>query len=106
MLFTDGAQWWRFDGPRYQEGMGALGTTFLYRKDWWATHPFYDGPKNRTDSEDKPFVKAAMQANQFITAPAGDMIVARIHRDNTSPKCTSGMLWIPTSMPDSLRGKL
>ena len=95
ILFTDGTGWWRFDGPDFQEGRGAFGTTFFYQKDWWREHPFEAKPTCRTDAEDNPFVRRAMAAGGFVGAPAGFMMFARIHRDNTSPKGTSGSKYVP-----------
>ena len=36
MRFTDGARCWRYHGvPHY-----AVGTSLLYRREWWQSHPF------------------------------------------------------------------
>jgi len=100
MLFTDGQRWWRYDGPKFKGGMGAFGTSFFYRRDWWEHgHRFQDGPKNRLDCADNPFCQESMRLNEFVAAPAGEMMFAQIHKDNTSPKCTSGSRWKPCSPP-------
>ena len=104
MLFTDGARWWRFDGPDVQGGKGAFGTTLLYRREWWKKHPFSDGPKNRTDSEDRPFVQTAMMAGRFTSAPAKEMMIARVHGGNTSPKGTTGWKYKSVPVPENLKG--
>jgi glycosyltransferase involved in cell wall biosynthesis len=106
MLFTDGGQWWRYDGPVFKDCYGAFGTSLVYRRDWWAVHQFIDGPKNRTDSEDNPFIRSAMMAGRFIGSPAGEMMVARVHRDNTSPKCTTGSRYVSVPMPTHFQGVL
>ena len=103
MLWTDGVGWWRYDGPLFDGAYGALGTSFLYRKSWWETHHFPRGPVNRVDAEDNPFVQAAMNAGVFVGVPAREMMVARIHPDNTSPKSTGGMRWHPVQDASTLQ---
>ena len=88
LLWTDGSQWWRYVNRDWFGGTG-----LLYRRDWWVTHPHPDGPKHRVDAADKPFVDAAIAAFAFASMPARDMLVARIHGDNTSPKGTTGPDW-------------
>ena len=99
MLFTDSSRWWRCDGPKFDNQMGAFGTSLLYRKSWWKAHPFVDGPKDHANYEDKPFVLQAMRAGRFIGAPGGDLMFARIHADNTSPKGPSSSIYKPVVRP-------
>jgi len=103
MLWTNGSSWWRYDGPLFDGAYGALGTSFLYRKPWWETHHFPRGPVKRVDAEDNPFVQAAMNAGVFVGVPAREMMVARIHPDNTSPKSTGGMRWHPVQDASTLQ---
>lgn len=86
MRFTDGANWWRYQGtPLY-----ALGTSLCYRRDWWQAHPF---PAKQI-GEDSDFVGAANAVRQLATADADDLMHATIHADNTSPRQMSGANWI------------
>lgn len=88
--FTDGEKWWlNTNWP------GGYGASLCYRRDWWLKHPFPD----TSDSEDWAFVQAAMQANVFVAADAGDLMYATIHPGNTSPRVI-GAGWIPCSKPD------
>lgn len=72
---------YRFDADpkRY-----VLGTSLCYRRDWWKAHPFPD----KRVGEDNGFFREAMRGVnwQLIPAPGGQMMVARIHEHNTSPK--------------------
>jgi len=83
--FTDGRNWWK-----NTNWPGGYGASLCYRRDWWAKHPFPD----TSDGEDWHFVQAAMRANEFIAADAGDMMVATMHAGNTSPRVI-GEGWIP-----------
>lgn len=99
MLFTDGTNFWRycgaiFNGSAFSDrNPGAFGTSLIYRKDWWEKHRFLDGPKDYADYEDRAFVTQAIQDGALVSVPAGDMMAARVHADNTSPKCPSGEHW-------------
>ena len=90
LLFTNGSSWWRYDGQVFSgivgNVRGVFGTSLLYRKDWWQKHPFVAGPKDFRDYEDRAFVLAAVRDGQLIEAPAADMMYARVHPDNSSPK--------------------
>jgi hypothetical protein len=77
MKFTDGKQWWR-----YEDETWPLGTSLLYRRDWWERHPF---PPVAVAS-DTPFIKMARAARQVAVAECGDMMVARIHPDSTNKR--------------------
>lgn len=82
MRFTDGKSWWHYAGPRDHF---ALGTSLCFRRDWWEKHPF---PAKQVGS-DVAFVTAAANARQIASVPAGDMMVATIHPENTSPRKTA-----------------
>lgn len=60
----------------------AVGTSLCFRRDWWKTHPFRDNKQR----EDYDFKETARVANQLDIDPGNDMIVARVHADNTAPK--------------------
>ena len=83
--FTDGKSWWK-----NTNWPGGYGASLCYRGDWWMNHPF----ANTSDGEDWHFVQAAMRANEFIAADAGEMMYATIHPGNTSPRVI-GQGWIP-----------
>jgi glycosyltransferase involved in cell wall biosynthesis len=65
----------------------ALGTSLTYLKSFWQSHPFNETLK---DGEDNQFVKEAMRATQLVSVDAGQLMVARIHPNNTSPKDLGG----------------
>jgi len=90
MLFTNGSAWWRYNGQVFSgisgRMLGVFGTSLLYRKDRWRKHQFIAGPKDFRDYEDREFVLAAIRDGQLVEAPAVDMMYARVHPDNSSPK--------------------
>lgn len=77
MKFTDGRDWWLYEGI---ENFVGVGTSLCYRRDWQLAHPF----PPRQLSEDGAFVQAAVSAREFVTATAGDLMHATIHAGNTS----------------------
>lgn len=73
------------DAALYKGRFGsALGTSLVYRRDWWKAHPFPE--HTRQNIEDVPFMNEADKAQQLILSERYDLMVARIHKDNTSPK--------------------
>lgn len=78
MRFTDGTQWWKYQGTRNY----ALGTSLCYRRDWWSAHRF---PSVQV-GEDNQFVTAAQDAGQLVTADADELMYATNHPGNTSPR--------------------
>jgi glycosyltransferase involved in cell wall biosynthesis len=101
MLFYD-----ERDGKLYQWHMPhsparfALGTSMCYRRIWWRSHPFM----SIQIGEDIRFFRQAMrEAHRFVpTAPAGQMMVARVHDYQTSKKSlnkTSYRPMPPTALP-------
>jgi len=77
MRFTDGKDWWLHNnGLSYY----AFGTSLCYRKDWWRTHPF----KSVQEGEDTRFVME--HPKEIAAVEAGDLMIATIHPDNTSPR--------------------
>jgi hypothetical protein len=78
MRFTDGVSWWKYNGtPSY-----ALGTSLLYRRDWWRLHPF----QSKNIGEDNHFVNEAAAAKVLRSVDAGVFMYATIHAGNTSPR--------------------
>lgn len=77
MLFVDEAGgWWLYTGaPGF-----ALGTSLCYTREFWRLHPF----PNQMIAEDYAHVVAAQ--GRIAVVEGGLMMVARIHRGNTSNK--------------------
>lgn len=78
MLFTDGRQWWEYRRAKDY----VLGTSLAYLQSWWKAHPFENVPLG----EDSAFVGIAAKHKQLVAAEAGGMMVATIHRGNTSKR--------------------
>jgi glycosyltransferase involved in cell wall biosynthesis len=76
MRFTDGTTSWKYTGTAHF----ALGTSLLYRKEWWKGHRF----KALQIGEDNAFVSEALAV--LITVDAGDLMWASVHKGNTSPR--------------------
>lgn len=69
----------------------ALGTSLMFKKSFWLQHPFRQDPNALPGvGEDSVFVKAALNAGELISVDAGQLMVARIHDSNTSPKILDG----------------
>jgi glycosyltransferase involved in cell wall biosynthesis len=84
MRFTDGENWWLYQGqPRY-----SLGTALCYRREWWQKIPF----QLSNIGEDNHMVAAAQQAKQIVSEAAGDLMYATIHPGNTSPRSAAN--WV------------
>jgi O-antigen biosynthesis protein len=86
MRFTDGRQWWLYEGdPAF-----VVGASLSYRKAWWSEHPF----ASVQVGEDNGFVAAAASKGQLASGgPAGELMHASIHAANTSPRQTSAANW-------------
>ena len=86
MRFTDGRDWWSYEGqPGY-----AIGTSLCYRKQFWKENNF---PSIQL-GEDREFHLAARRAGQLVTAEAGLLMYATIHNGNTSPRFVENSPWI------------
>lgn len=85
MRFTDGTMWWQYHGASNY----ALGTSLVYRRDWWDAHRFPD----LSVGEDNAFVTAAARARELVSAEAGEMQWATVHPGNTSPRDFRGKNW-------------
>lgn len=86
MKFTDGARWWLYNGSADY----ALGTSLVYRRDFWQRHRFPD----LLVGEDNQFVSRARACGAIVTADAGEMMWASIHQGNTSPRGIRGKQWV------------
>ena len=77
MLFEDtaGRRWKYCGNPHY-----ALGTSLCYEREFWQRQPFPD----RDTGEDNAVVMRARA--ELVAVDAGELMVARIHSGNTSPK--------------------
>jgi hypothetical protein len=95
MLFSDGDRWWKYTGSPTAN----LGTSLCYRKDWWAKHPF----STKQIGEDSDFILEAVRHKQHISADAGELMIASIHRTNTSPRSLSGNSWKKIERPEGLQ---
>ena len=85
MEFRSGNERWLYTGTHGY----ALGTSLMYRKAWWQQNPFPDVQIG----EDAAFARRAYFARQLVTAPAGDLMWATIHPQNTSPRRLAGKQW-------------
>lgn len=86
MRFTDGERCWRYEGTP----MFALGTSLLYRREYWEKHQF----PSRDVGEDNEFGAMAAAERVMSVADAGELMSASIHRGNISPRDMSGHSWI------------
>jgi glycosyltransferase involved in cell wall biosynthesis len=88
MKFTDGANWWQYrGGPHF-----ALATSLTFRRDWWARNKF---PEREDDAADTLFLSPALWQKTFAPDHDMDLMFARIHSQNTSPKIIQlGYSWI------------
>jgi glycosyltransferase involved in cell wall biosynthesis len=76
--------------PRY-----APGSTLVYRRDWWAVHPF---PAINV-GEDNIFVADAARKQQLMVMDGAGLMVATTHQQNTSPRSETRS-WKPVSKSD------
>jgi glycosyltransferase involved in cell wall biosynthesis len=76
MYFTDGSAWWKF----VHSAHFGIGTSLMYRKSWWAAHPFPAVQYN----EDGAFSKEADRYGELVSCEAGLLMVASIHSGNTT----------------------
>jgi glycosyltransferase involved in cell wall biosynthesis len=78
MLFVDESnnEAWHYHG----DGKYALGTSFCFKRELWQASPFPD----LQIGEDNSF--RSRHREQVVSVDAGEMLVARIHAENTSDK--------------------
>lgn len=87
MLFhVEDGRWFKYLGdPSY-----ALGTSLMYRKSFWQSHPFRSPSDTPHWGEDNNFVRDAFCAGELATVDAELLMYARIHGTNTSIKNIDG----------------
>lgn len=61
----------------------ALGSSLCFKREWGLQHGF---PESRAVGSDYKFVQEAIKHKQLADVPRLDLMVARIHSGNTSPK--------------------
>jgi glycosyltransferase involved in cell wall biosynthesis len=83
---------WKYTGPEKY----ALGTSLCFRRELWETYPFPDlmiGEDNAWSGRNR---------NELVSVDAGEMIAARIHGGNTSPKIVNTTQWARVEWPEWL----
>ncbi len=83
--FTDGVEWWRYNG----DAGYAPGSSLLYEKEWALKHPF----QPIQIGEDGQFCATAREFGQIVTAPSNGMLTATVHPGNTSPRNLGNEMW-------------
>lgn len=81
----------------------ACGSSLMYRKSWWTSHPFME---SKPIASDNPFVYAAARAKELDTVIGERMLIARIHDGNTSPKARRGPNYVEVfeALPEAFTG--
>ena len=84
-----------------------LGTSLCYRREWWRHHPF----ESLQIGEDIRFYRQALrEAHRLVPiAPARQLMVARVHDQQTCPKSLGGTSYQrmpPTALPKEFPGAL
>ena len=86
LKFTDGQRWWQYRG----DPVFALGTSLLYKKEFWEKEPFWEVPVPQKpeikSGEDSVFVRTAINQNQLFHQGDEDLMWASIHPGNCSPR--------------------
>ncbi|MDH3307058.1 MAG: glycosyltransferase [Acidimicrobiia bacterium] len=104
LLFYDpvAGQAWRYQYPTRQRRPWVAGSSLLYRRSFWAEHPF----ESVGTGEDTRFV---WQSRSDMVSSIGDerLMVAMIHRRNTARKNTRGSRWsrVPVAEVESILGE-
>jgi glycosyltransferase involved in cell wall biosynthesis len=88
MLFVDEHRKiaWRYRAPNR-----VVGSSLCYTRAFWQSHPF---PNEQI--EESEFMNAAIAAGEFVRADGFDLMVARLHADNTVIKK-------PSNSPETYR---
>lgn len=76
----------------------SLGTSLMYLKSWWKDHPFRPGHPDVNVGEDNAFVREARERDQLIAVDGGQLMVARTHSANTSPRNPHAMEYRPVPL--------
>lgn len=83
-----------------------LGTSLTFFRSWWKNNPFPEDLKNPW-GEDVKFVNQARDKKQILAdQDLKDLMVARIHSDNTSPKDASGDCYLKVRLESLPKGFL
>jgi len=85
MLFeTEDGECWLRTGEKDH----VIGTSMMYRREFWKANPFPSGAGRSIDfvGEDTVFLSAARRIHSVAAVPAGEMMLARIHGGNTITK--------------------
>jgi glycosyltransferase involved in cell wall biosynthesis len=77
MFFTDMVRWWKYTGSDDY----ALGTSLVYRREYWESHPFNE---SCSEGEDNHFIWPARRSSLLTSVDAELLLYATIHPDNTS----------------------
>lgn len=90
MLFVNESEHraWKYIGGRTDY---AVGTSLMYAKSFWKQQKFLD----KQGGGDEDLARIAREQNQLIAADGHDLMVARIHSGNTSPKNPNCNLYHP-----------
>jgi glycosyltransferase involved in cell wall biosynthesis len=72
-------QVWKYRGPF------AVGTSLMYTRDYFLVHPFLE--RKRTGS-DSAFIQDAFKTRDTVAVDAKELMVARVHSENTAEKRT------------------
>lgn len=84
----------------YGDSSYALGTSLMFTRQWWDSHPFHFREAGEAVGEDNAFVREAKDLNELVTADGGQFMVARVHAGNTSVKDMNKFSPVPiTSIP-------
>ena len=108
MLFFDennDPQWGYHElAPQYE----ALGTSLCYSRQWWEQNPFVDVPWLNLPcvGEDNEFVRMAVWKNVWVSDKGAGMMVARIHKGQTSPKSISDFRPYSSTIPPGFAAML
>lgn len=79
-------KWWMYNGTENY----VIGTSFLYRKDYWERNPF---PSMQV-GEDIWFLNQAISTHDVVSVGGEGRMYATIHPGNTSPRQLRGNTWL------------
>lgn len=89
---------YKYEGtPRFV----AVGTSFCFTREWGFKHPFPEQPTKRNPlalATDNAVAEMARQEQCLLTVDGGQLIVARVHPGNSSPKATSRAEYKPVPL--------
>jgi glycosyltransferase involved in cell wall biosynthesis len=79
-MATDRTYKYFYEPTNHSHAPYACGTSQAYLRSWWEKHKF-----SETGVEDWPFTQAARDAGQLDSCDAGNLAVARAHKDSKCP---------------------